>query len=45
MSDKSNYKRLLAQSTKEKPKYTYQDLLALRQQGERETKGIRTATR
>ena len=37
MSDKSTYRRLLAQSTKEKPKYSYQDLLALRQQGERDT--------
>ena len=37
MSDKSTYRRLLIQSAKEKPIYTLDDLMRLREQGERDT--------
>lgn len=37
MSDKSTYRRLLTQSASEKPKYTLDDLMRLRKQGERDT--------
>lgn len=37
MSDKSTYKRMLSQSTNEKPKYSYQDMLAIRERGEQQT--------
>lgn len=37
MSDQKTYRRLLSQSAKEKPKYSYQDLIRIREQGERDT--------
>ncbi|NRA81181.1 MAG: ATP-binding protein [Pseudoalteromonas sp.] len=37
MNSKTSYRRLLSQATNEKPKYSYQDLLNLRKQGEQQT--------